>query len=265
MEDDLIYDVGMHNGDDTAYYLHRGYRVLAIEADPDQAEAGRRRFSSAIAAGRLTVLNVAISAERGMVPFWISSNAEFSSLDRTSASGGGHFCRSIEVPSRPFADVLTEYGVPYYLKVDIEGADHLCLEAIDRACPPRYVSFEKWHLNHLMIARDREYMRFKLVAQGHFRQFIFQPGDGRASSLLPLRLRRWSRRVSGRLRAAKDRRRHGADWEFSSASSGPFGEETDGSWRTFEEVAFTWLAFDLGHTRAQDPECEDWFDVHCTI
>jgi putative ABC transport system substrate-binding protein len=31
----LIYDVGMNNGDDTAYYLRRGFRVLAIEANPD--------------------------------------------------------------------------------------------------------------------------------------------------------------------------------------------------------------------------------------
>ena len=34
MEKNLIYDVGMSNGDDTAYYLHRGFRVVAIEANP---------------------------------------------------------------------------------------------------------------------------------------------------------------------------------------------------------------------------------------
>ena len=31
----FIMDVGAHNGDDTAYYLHRGYRVVAVEASPD--------------------------------------------------------------------------------------------------------------------------------------------------------------------------------------------------------------------------------------
>jgi hypothetical protein len=30
----LIYDVGMNNGDDTAYYLRRGFRVVAIEPNP---------------------------------------------------------------------------------------------------------------------------------------------------------------------------------------------------------------------------------------
>ena len=27
---DLIYDVGMCNGDDPAYHLHQGYRILAL-------------------------------------------------------------------------------------------------------------------------------------------------------------------------------------------------------------------------------------------
>ena len=32
---DLIYDVGMHKGEDTEFYLRKGFRVIAIEADPD--------------------------------------------------------------------------------------------------------------------------------------------------------------------------------------------------------------------------------------
>ena len=33
-QSDLIYDVGLFNGDDTAYYLYRGYDVVAIDANP---------------------------------------------------------------------------------------------------------------------------------------------------------------------------------------------------------------------------------------
>jgi hypothetical protein len=40
---DLIYDVGMNNGDDTAYYLSRGFRVIAIEASPVMVEDASRR------------------------------------------------------------------------------------------------------------------------------------------------------------------------------------------------------------------------------
>jgi len=30
-----IFDVGLHKGEDTEYYLTRGFRVVAIEANPD--------------------------------------------------------------------------------------------------------------------------------------------------------------------------------------------------------------------------------------
>ena len=39
MQNDVIFDVGMNNGDDTAYYLHLGCRVVAVEADPVLAAA----------------------------------------------------------------------------------------------------------------------------------------------------------------------------------------------------------------------------------
>ena len=38
---DLIYDVGMNNGDDTAYYLSLGFRTVAIEADPELVEQAK--------------------------------------------------------------------------------------------------------------------------------------------------------------------------------------------------------------------------------
>jgi hypothetical protein len=39
-QNDLISDVGMFHGDDAAYYLHREYRVVSIEAHPTWAEHG---------------------------------------------------------------------------------------------------------------------------------------------------------------------------------------------------------------------------------
>ena len=49
-----MYDVGMHNGNDAAFYLHQGYRVVAIEADPVFVEQAKWRFAQEIREGRLT-------------------------------------------------------------------------------------------------------------------------------------------------------------------------------------------------------------------
>jgi hypothetical protein len=55
---DLIYDVGMNNGDDTVYYLRRGFRVVAIEADPRLAKSAAERFRTQISSGQLRILNI---------------------------------------------------------------------------------------------------------------------------------------------------------------------------------------------------------------
>ena len=45
MIEDLIYDVGVHRGEDSAYYLAKGYRVRAFEANPDLVAGCRTRFA----------------------------------------------------------------------------------------------------------------------------------------------------------------------------------------------------------------------------
>ena len=41
----LAFDLGFNNGDDTALLLLQGFRVVAVEADPQLVAAGRRRFA----------------------------------------------------------------------------------------------------------------------------------------------------------------------------------------------------------------------------
>src|SRR5262245_11193486 len=158
-EQDLIYDVGMFNGDDTAVYLNRGYRVVSIEAHPTWAEDGRRRFADAIRDGRLTILNVAIGPEEGVAPLFV--NEEYP--DRTTLSHAIHqgmvYAKipnhTLEVRTVRFKDILAEYGVPFYVKIDIETFDHYCLEDLDPSDLPPYVSFEAQDIRDLFTMRDK--------------------------------------------------------------------------------------------------------------
>lgn len=113
----------MNNGDDTAYYLRRGFRVVAIEANTCLAECAAERFREQISSGQLRILK---AAEGGALPCWICETySEWSSFDRKIASRDGCPHHEVMVPCRRFASVLEEFGVPYYLKVDIEGNDIL--------------------------------------------------------------------------------------------------------------------------------------------
>src|ERR1700682_6446861 len=57
---DLVYDIGMHRGQDTDYYLKKGFRVIGFEADPDLIDYCKSRFSEAIKCGRLVIVEGAI-------------------------------------------------------------------------------------------------------------------------------------------------------------------------------------------------------------
>jgi FkbM family methyltransferase len=94
----LIYDVGMHNGDDTAYYLLRGFRVVAIEPNPELVATAANRFRREIEAGYPKILNVGIAADEGELPFWVcQTDSRLSSFDRRN----DHWTAS--TPSMKFA------------------------------------------------------------------------------------------------------------------------------------------------------------------
>jgi FkbM family methyltransferase len=168
----LIYDIGMNNGDDTAYYLWRGFDVLAVEAHPKLAAVAGERFVEEIKTGRLTILNIGIAAEEGEFPFWIcETHPEWSSFDKALASRDGCPHHEIRVPCRKFRAVLEEFGIPNYLKIDIEGNDILCVQDLDPKALPQFISIEvsgKGGLDQLALLRERGFRRFKCIDQVNF-------------------------------------------------------------------------------------------------
>jgi hypothetical protein len=62
-ERDLVFDLGLHNGDDAAYYLDLGYLVVGVEANLllagatsiEPAGPGRRQWFPALSRGATLV------------------------------------------------------------------------------------------------------------------------------------------------------------------------------------------------------------------
>jgi FkbM family methyltransferase len=148
----LIYDVGAHEGQDTEFYLKKGFRVVAIECNPTLVTRLSQRFAKEIAEGRLTVVPFAISDSVGEIDFYVNgARSVWSTADPKFARRNeklGAPSTKIKVPTRPFASILSEFGVPYYLKVDIEGSDMECLKALRSfVARPRYLSIESEQLS----------------------------------------------------------------------------------------------------------------------
>ena len=279
---DLVYDVGMHNGDDAAYYLSQGLRVLAIEADPQLVAQARARFSDELRSGKLTLVNAGIAATSGTGEFWIcDEKSVWNSFDRSIASRQGMKHHAVEVPTRTFGEILEEYGVPLYLKIDIEGNDHLCVRELARRALPQFISLESECIGNasaenanglatLQLLRDIGYRKFKLINQEDFsahsrsdltvllRRLIESAAYGR------LRMPAVSR--VARLMTNKERLRRRNKYLFAIGSSGPWGKGTPGRWLSFEAASSTYQrARERFFERPGVAKYGFWCDWHATI
>ena len=118
----IVYDVGANNGDDTEYYLKKGFRVVAIEANPALVNHIRTRFAGALQNGRLVVLNVAVGDGDYKSKLYVNSrDSKLSTLVKPF-----HYDEQwtdIEIDVTKLSTIVKEHGHPAHVKLDIEGAD----------------------------------------------------------------------------------------------------------------------------------------------
>lgn len=150
---DLIYDIGMHKGEDTDFYLRKGFRVVGFEANPELVGLCRERFKEFIEQKRLTIVAGAIVDRASIAPgqtkveFYMSeTNSVWGTVcpdwaERNQRMGDAN--TPIEVNVVDLIAVMEAYGVPHYMKIDIEGCDMACVTALRSfEKRPDYVSVE---------------------------------------------------------------------------------------------------------------------------
>lgn len=194
----LIYDVGMHTGEDTEYYLKKGFKVVAFEANPELISFCKEKFIEEIDKGDLIIKEGAIvdqskttdktikfyknqanSVWGTVVPDWSIRNEKF-----------GAESNIIEVPTVDFSECLKEFGIPHYLKVDIEGMDLVCLTALlPFKNKPPYISIESEKVDFEKLNKEFEllealgYDKFKIVNQAEITGFKEPPASSEGKTL----------------------------------------------------------------------------------
>lgn len=280
MRDNLVFDIGMCDGADTAYYLRLGFRVVAVEADPDLCEAGRTRFADAISRGQLTIVPKAVVdglSARETVTLWVNpENREWNTAAGVPAASR-NATRRVEVPAIRLESLMAEHGVPIYLKVDIEGMDRVCAEALDPSRRPRFASFELCDDEIVEVLAGKGYTRFKCIRQADLvglRAGMMPPESmstpARWLARRPASLKRKLVRLTRGKEAARAKKivrlPDGGEWMFAKTSSGPFGEPgcgggADGPWMSREELSRAWRPWRQAMERAGEG-WPHWFDIH---
>src|SRR5262245_24193716 len=177
------------------------------------------------------------------------------------------------------ASLLQEFGIPYYLKLDIEGNEIYCLRDLAPPDLPKYVSFEKTPnaIESLAVVRELGYTGFKLISQYNLLpvEYPASPEQRRYERVLALlNNRNIFLRVARRLGvrgwlvrlANQTRTRHA--WVFPPGSSGAFGEDLAGRWQSFDEIVETLEQVNAAWGRKEpspfwsDKEYSFWADFH---
>jgi FkbM family methyltransferase len=217
----LVFDVGMHRGEDTAHYLARGFRVVGVEANPALVRRLDERFSAQVRAGLVTIVPRALGAQRGTTRLAIPRDDDLDVLGTASAS---HLARArrqgvamdfVDVDVVTLVDLVRDFGTPWFVKIDIEGLDTEVVRSLRQLAvrPPR-LSMEsvvtgpnaslRGALRELRLLHELGYRRFKLVNQCRLSEL-----DG---SVL---------RAEGQALV----------YEYERDASGPFGDDAPGPWR----------------------------------
>ncbi|NKB45052.1 MAG: FkbM family methyltransferase [Alphaproteobacteria bacterium] len=230
----VVFDLGMNNGDDTEYYLRKGFGVVAVEANPILCEAAEKRFEQSINDGRLSIVNAAIWERVGETSFFINTdNDHWSSLDTGWAGRESSNYQEIKVKCVTLDELFNQYDVPHYLKIDVEGVDHIVLEQLQNPkVLPAYVSVEdcRFGFRYMKTLAACGYKKFKLSDQSIVNQ-LTDSTTGQA---------------------------------FPAGSSGPFGDDLPGEWLSYVEMV------ELYSTTVRDKSGNrlaprtHWWDIHCT-
>lgn len=233
--DDLIYDVGMHKGEDTDFYLRKGFRVIGFEADPDLCAICRHRFEREIRSGQLVLLEGAIQPDPapadGKVWFYKNETSVWGTTVQDFADRNARFGSSgapIAVAVIDFRRAIREFGVPRYLKIDIEGCDMVCVRILREFSPrPDFISIESDKSRFTNIRAEIEalealgYNSFKAIEQSSIPRGQTPPNPPKEGKYAPQ--------------------------TFPLGASGLFGSELDGAWLSKRQILLRYRFIRLGY------------------
>jgi FkbM family methyltransferase len=227
----------MNQGEDTEFYLAKGFHVVAVEANPAMVEAARPRIEPY--AARCVVEAAGIGEEPGTQPFYVNlDNDHWSSFDRAYGTREGTRFEVVEVPCVTLAGLIERHGVPRYMKVDVEGADRMALRQLAAlGARPDFLSIEEYGVAGFEDLAACGYTRFNIVPQND-KSWQVPPQPPR----------------EGRFVARG----------FTGRDSGLFGLELPGPWM---KLALARAVFERFVRRADHravAPAGEWYDIHAT-
>jgi FkbM family methyltransferase len=151
--DTLCFDIGAHAGNRVRCWRALGARVVAIEPQPDFVRILEHLFGTDPA---VSIVPAAVGREAGSAELLVSERTPTVTtlsrdwIERVGATPSFHGVRWEKGPTVPVTTLdalIARFGVPAFVKIDVEGLELAVLEGLSQ--PVRALSFE-----YLPVARD---------------------------------------------------------------------------------------------------------------
>jgi FkbM family methyltransferase len=151
--DALCFDIGAHAGNRVRCWRALGARVVAVEPQPDFVRILERLFGNDPA---VSIVPAAVGREEGEAELLVSERTPTVTtlsrdwIERIGASPSFRrvaWAQGPTVPVTTLDALITRFGVPAFVKIDVEGLELAVLEGLSQPVPA--LSFE-----YLPAARD---------------------------------------------------------------------------------------------------------------
>jgi FkbM family methyltransferase len=123
---DLVFDVGTNYGNYAEIFLQLGARVVCLEPNPDLIRGLKKRFRD-----KVKIINKGVSSRQETKKFKIFKDQGHGTF-HDSKPQGEKVIKVINVETITLSELIEKYGLPKFIKIDVEGFEYEVLKTLKR-------------------------------------------------------------------------------------------------------------------------------------